>query len=143
MRGNLIALALIYVVVAGACTPSNPSALQQTTGLTSGITGTVQSVVISGVPGGQTLRRPASIEFAIAPLEGDRPQYSRATFVKSDADGKFRVELVPGGYWIGSKAKALDPVNYAPGAVEFSEVRVTVTSGAFSTVELLETGYAP
>ena len=142
MRGNFIALTLIVVVLAGGCSPSNPSALQSA-GRTSGITGTVQSEVISGVPGGQTLRRPASIEFAIAPLEANRPQYSRATFVKSDSDGKFKVELPAGAYWIGSKAKALDPVNYAPGAVVFSEVQVTVTLGAFSSVDLLETGYAP
>lgn len=142
MGGNVIALTLIFVVLGSGCGPSRPSALQ-TTGRTSGITGTVQSEVISGVPGGQTIRRPASIEFAIAPLEGDRPQYGRATFVKSDSEGKFKVELPAGAYWIGSKGKALDPINFAPGAVVFSEVRVSVTAGAFSTVELVETGYAP
>ena len=109
----------------------------------SGITGTTRSVVISGVPGGGTIGGPSSVEFAIAPVEADKPIYDRAIFVNSDAQGMFKVELRPGTYWIGPKAKALDPIQYAPGAVVFSEKVVEVKEGIFVSVELVQAGYAP
>lgn len=109
----------------------------------SGIRGTTHSIVVSGVPGGPTIGGPASVEFAIAPVEADKPIYGRAIFVKSDAQGIFKVELPPGTYWIGPKAKALDPIKYAPGPVEFSETVVEVKAGNFISVELVTTGYAP
>jgi len=55
----------------------------------------------------------------------------------------FQVELRPGRYWIGPKAKALDPIKYAPGPVEFSETVVEVKAGTFISVELVVTGYRP
>src|SRR5207249_3295132 len=67
----------------------------------SGLTGTTSVIVRSGVPGGQTTGGPRSIEFAIAPIEGDRPAYQKAIFVKSDQQGKYEVALPPGTYWIG------------------------------------------
>src|SRR5712692_2759738 len=83
----------------------------------SGLKGTTSSIVMGGVPGGQATGRPTSIEFAIAPIEGDKPAYDKAIFVESDRQGKYEVALPPGKYWIGPKAKALDPVHYRPGAV--------------------------
>jgi len=109
----------------------------------SGIRGTTRSIVISGVPGGPTIGGPASVEFAIAPVEADKPIYDRAIFVKSDAQGMFKVDLRPGTYWMGPKAKAVDPRNYAPGSVVFSEMVVEVKEGTFIPVELVQTGYAP
>ena len=108
----------------------------------SGIRGTTHFTVVSGVPGGTTTGEPASLEFAIAPVEAGKPIYERAIFVKSNAEGFFQVELPPGTYWIGPKAKALDPVKYA-GSSEFSEMVVEVKVGMFPSVELVATGYAP
>src|SRR6266699_5240915 len=73
----------------------------------SGLKGTTSAIVRSGVPGGQTTGGPRSIEFAIAPIEGDRPAYQKAIFVTRDQQGKYEVALPPGTYWIGPKAKAL------------------------------------
>lgn len=113
-----------------------------TTTANSGIRGTTHFSVVSGVPGGTTTGEPASLEFAIAPVEAGKPVYQRAIFVKSNAEGLFQVEVPPGTYWIGPKAKALDPVKYA-GSAEFSEVVVEVKAGMFASVELVVTGYAP
>jgi hypothetical protein len=55
----------------------------------------------------------------------------------------FEVRLPPGTYWIGPKEKALDPIQFVPGAVVFSEMIVEVKAGTFLSVELVETGYAP
>lgn len=109
----------------------------------SGLKGTTSSIVMSGVPGRQATRGPTSIEFAIAPIEGDKPAYEKAIFVESDRQGKYEVTLPPGKYWIGPKAKALDPVHYRPGAVVFSEKEAVVREGVFTQLELLEIGYAP
>jgi hypothetical protein len=108
-----------------------------------GLTGTTSFVVMSGVPGGQSTGGPRSIEFAITPIEGDKPAYDKAIFVKSDYQGKYEVALPPGTYWIGPKAKALDPVNYRPRAVVFSEKLAVVKEGVFTHIDLVETGYAP
>ena len=109
----------------------------------SGLEGTTRSMVVSGVPGGQTTGGPASVEFAIAALEGDKPSYAKAIFVKSERDGKYRVALPPGKYWIGPKAKAQDPTNPAPPVVVFRETNVVVTEGAFTHLDLSVTFYAP
>ncbi|HUE89782.1 MAG TPA: hypothetical protein VMO26_27205 [Vicinamibacterales bacterium] len=144
MYQKLLVLTFIVLTTMGTrCMPSTPSALQQTPESHSGIRGTTRSVVISGVPGGPTTGGLASLEFAIAPIKADKPDYDKAIVVKSDAQGAFEVKLQPGSYWIGAKAKALDPANYVPGPVVFSETVVTVKAGAFIRVELVETGYAP
>jgi hypothetical protein len=109
----------------------------------SGLEGNTHSKVMSGVPGGPTTGGPASIEFAIAPIENDAPAYRKALFVKSDKAGKYKISLPPGKYWIGPKAKALDPINYAAGAFSFSEKIVVVEQGTFTHVDLSEVGYAP
>jgi hypothetical protein len=109
----------------------------------SGLTGTTSVIVRSGVPGGQTTGGPRSIEFAIAPIEGDRPAYQKAIFVKSDSQGAYEVALPPGAYWIGPKAKALDPVHYRPWAVVFSETVAVVKAGEVTHLDLVETEYAP
>ena len=109
----------------------------------SGLEGTTHSKVMSGVPGGQTTGGPTSIEFAIVPIENDGPSYKKSTFVKSDKDGKYKISLPPGKYWIGPKAKAQDPINYAAGTFSFSEKIVVVEQGTFTQVDLFETGYAP
>jgi len=97
----------------------------------------------SGIPGGQTTGGLRSVEFAIAPIEGDKPAYHKAIFLKSDQQGNYEVALPPGKYWIGPKAKALDPVNYRPGAIVFSEEMAVVKEGEFTQIDLVEVGYAP
>src|SRR5438046_1299381 len=57
--------------------------------LNSGLEGTTRSKVISGMPGGKTTEGPGSAEFAIAPLEGHKPSFAKALFVKSGRDGKY------------------------------------------------------
>jgi hypothetical protein len=109
----------------------------------SGLRGITSSMVRSGVPGGPTTGGPTSVEFAVAPMQGDSPAYQNAIFVKSDKQGKYEVALPPGRYWIGPKAKALDPKNYRPHAVMFFEKVVVVQEGSFTEVDLLEEGYAP
>jgi hypothetical protein len=109
----------------------------------SGLRGTTRSMVRSGMPGGPTTGGPASVEFAIVPMQGDRPEYQNAIFVKSDQQGRYEVALPPGRYWLGPRAKALDPTNYRPTSVMFSEEIVVVREGNFSDVDLMEMGYAP
>jgi len=113
------------------------------TAVNSGLEGTTRSVVVGGMRGGRTTGGLTSVEFAIAPIEGGRPAYDKAIFVKSDRDGRYRVDLPPGRYWIGPKAKALDPVQYRPQATVFREEEALVTEGTFSRVDLSEVGYAP
>jgi hypothetical protein len=109
----------------------------------SGLKGTTSFIVRSGVPGGQTTGGPGSIEFAIVPIEGDKPAYQKAIFVKSDTQGNYEVALPPGAYWIGSKAKALDPVHYLPRAMGFPEQVAVVKEGGVTHIDLVVTGYAP
>lgn len=109
----------------------------------SGLEGTAHSKVMSGVPGGPTTGGPASIEFAIVPIEKDAPAYKKALFVASDKAGNYKISLPPGKYWIGPKAKASDPINYDPGPVSFSEKIVVVEPGTFTQVDLFEVRYAP
>jgi hypothetical protein len=109
----------------------------------SGLEGNTHSKVMSGVPGGKTSVRPASVEFAVALVENDKPSYSRSIFIKSDEQGKFKISLPPGKYWLGPKGKALDPINYAPGSFSISEELVVVRQGAFTKIDLFQVGYAP
>ena len=109
----------------------------------SGLEGNTHSKIMSGVPGGLTSVRPASVEFAIAPVENDKPSYSRSVFIKSDEQGNFKVSLPPGKYWLGPKGKALDPVNYAPASFSVSEETVVVKQGTFTRIDLFQVGYAP
>lgn len=109
----------------------------------SGIKGTTRSLVVSGVRGGETTGGATSMEFAIAPVENDSPSYSKAIFIKSDEEGKFEVALPPGEYWIGPKAKALDPVNFVTIPTSFSEMIVVVTEDVFAQVEISLTMAAP
>lgn len=111
----------------------------------SGIMGTTRVGVISGVPGGESTVRPASLEFAIAPIEGKEPRYDKAIFITSDTEGKYEVFLPPGKYWIGSKVKASDPINYVtPESFAFSEKSVVVVEeSAFILVDLSRVGLAP
>ena len=132
-----IALFLGFVGCASGSGPTQPTADA------SGITGTTRFEVVSGVRNGATTSRPASIEFAIAPVDGNTPVYAKAIFVKSDAQGAFKVSLTPGTYWIGDKEKALNPLRYTPGEFVFSEMTVAVPAGTFVTVALTQTGYAP
>src|SRR5262249_22424952 len=107
-----------------------------------GLRGITHFVVRSGIPGGPTTGGPDSVEFAIAPLLDDHPQYRNAIFVKSDPQGKYEVALPPGRYWVGPRAKALDPENYKPAAVTVSEEVVVVRDG-FTELDLVAIGYAP
>jgi hypothetical protein len=135
---------LVTLVVVTACSSaSTGSAVPSPVDEPSGITGTTRFDVVSGVPGGETTSRPAAIEFAIAPVQAEKPLYERAVFVKSDTQGAFKVALAPGTYWIGAREKALDPTRYVPGEITFSEMTVVVSVGRFVTVSLVQTGYAP
>jgi len=138
-RGSL-ARALLSIMSLAAATSfaAEPQALKA-----SGVRGITSSIVRSGVPGGATTGGPTSVEFAIAPMQGDSPAYQKATFLKSDSQGKYEVALPPGRYWIGSKATALDPTNDRPRAVTVSERVVVVQAGSFTEVDILEEGYAP
>ena len=109
----------------------------------SGLKGTTSAIVRSGRPGGQTTGGPRSVEFAIAPIEKNRRAYNKAILVKSDQQGNYEVALPPGQYWIGPKAKALDPVKYRPGAMEVAEQEIVVKAGEFTRIDVVEVGYAP
>lgn len=137
-----VSIALL-LSMSGCAAGSGPDTQPTPVDASSGITGTTRFEVVSGVRGGGTTGRPASIEFAIAPVEGTTPDYSKAIFVKSDPQGAFKVNRPAGTYWIGAKEKALDPVRYKPVGVEFSEMVVVVPAGTFVTVALVQTGYAP
>jgi hypothetical protein len=134
---------VLLISVVGCASGSGPGTQPTAVSASSGITGTTRFEAVSGVRNGATTSRPASIEFAIAPVEGTTPIYAKAQFVKSDGQGAFKVSLLPGTYWIGAKEKALDPVRYSPRDLEFSEMTVIVPAGAFVAVALVQTGYAP
>jgi len=108
----------------------------------SGLRGITRSMVRSGIPGGPTTGGPASVEFAIAPLQDDHAEFQNAIFVTSSSQGKYEVALPPGRYWVGPKAKALDPENFRPSAMTLSE-EVVVVRESFTELDLLEMGYAP
>ena len=137
-----VSIALV-LSVAGCASGSGPNTQPTPIDASSGITGTTRFEVVSGVRNGETTSRPASIEFAIAPVEGTTPAYAKALFVKSDAQGAFKVALAPGAYWIGAREKALDPERYSPRDMVFSEMVVVVPARTFLTVALTQTGYAP
>jgi hypothetical protein len=82
------------------------------------------------------------MEFAIAPIEGDKPAYQKAIFIKSDAQGNYEVALPPGTYWIGSKEKALDP-RYFSRFMSFPEQVAVIKEGGFTHIDLVVTGHAP
>jgi hypothetical protein len=109
----------------------------------SGLKGTTKAIVMSGVPGGQNTERPMSIEFAIAPVTNGKPAYDKAIFLRSDHQGQYKISLAPGTYWIGPKAKALDPVGYSPPDSSFSEEIAVVKEGVFTQIDLSEIRYAP
>ena len=109
----------------------------------SGLTGITKAITISGVPGGQNTERAVSMEFAIARVENGKPAYHKAVFVRSDQSGQYKIALMPGTYWIGPKAKALDPEGYVPTDVSFSERIVVVREGVFTQIQLSEVRYAP
>ena len=137
-----ISLGCVSLVGDEPKTLSRKAALGSDT-LNSGLEGTTRSEVISGMPGGVTTSRPASVEFAIAPIEEGKPALAKAIFVQSDRDGKYRVALPPGEYWIGSKRKALGATNLPSATAEFRETRVVVTKDVFAHLDLVQTYYAP
>ena len=109
----------------------------------SGIQGITKSIVMSGVPGGRNTERFLSIEFAIAPVTNGKPAYDKAIFLRSDHKGQYKISLAPGTYWIGPKAKALDPEGYTPPDSSFSEEIAIVKEGVFTQIDLSEIRYAP
>ena len=140
---HLLRLSIALLISVAGCAAGAGPGTQPTGVASSGITGTTRFEVVSGVRNGATTSRLASIEFAIAPVEGTTPIYAKAQFVKSDEQGAFKVSLLPGTYWIGAKEKALDPVRYSPRDLEFSEMTVIVPGRTFVAVALVQTGYAP
>jgi len=135
-------LSKAYLIVVGLLAATS-FAGEQVVSKASGLRGVTKSMVRSGMPDGPTTGGPASVEFAIVPMQGDRPDYQNAIFVKSDQQGRYEVALPPGRYWLGPKAKALDPTNYHPAGVMFSEEVIVVREGNFTELDLLEMGYAP
>jgi hypothetical protein len=118
----------------------------QTNTENSGLQGRTIVRVYSGAEGGKTIERTSGMEFAVAPIEDDSPVYNKATFVKSDEQGMFKVALPPGRYWIGPKAKAVDPEHLEKSTrspLVFTEQFVTVNAGIFTQVEVLQEAYAP
>ncbi|MDA1127749.1 MAG: hypothetical protein O2913_03490 [Chloroflexi bacterium] len=109
----------------------------------SGITGTTNIFVESGAPPGGRTGGPASVEFAIAPMEADSPVLDKAIFLTSEADGTYKVDLPPGTYWIGPKGMALNPIDYSPGPFELSVKVAVVKEGAFTQCDISEIVYAP
>ena len=136
-KGSLTLLTAVSLVAATSFSA------ETITSKVSGLRGITSSIVRSGVPNGPTTGGRTSVEFAIAPMQGERPAYQKAIFVKSDEQGTYEVALPPGRYWIGPKAKALDPKNYRPAAAAFSERVVAVQEGSFTEVDLVEEWYAP
>jgi len=142
--GVYIVLALLNLIVgctSGATKAAAPEGAAKTSD--SGFEGTTHWKVMSGVPGGQTTGGSASIEFAIAPVENDRPSYNKAVFVKSDNEGRYKIFLPPGKYWIGARDKALDPNNYVPRSSSVSEDIVVVEPGRFTKIDVVQVGHAP
>ena len=111
----------------------------------SGIRGITSSFFSGGLPESGRAGGPTSLEFAIAPIEGEEPAYGKAIFITSDATGKYEIVLPPGKYWVGSKRKALspDPINYTSGAVGFVEQEVVVKEGAYTKVDISQFAAAP
>jgi len=142
----LLPLAPLVAIEAGAGGPANipvAEAADPGNAMNSGLEGTTRSMVMGGMRGSRPTGGPTSMEFAIAPIEGSGPAYDKVVFVKSDREGKYRVGLPQGRYWIGPKAKALDPVRYRPQATVFREQEATVMEGTFTHLDLSEVGYAP
>lgn len=111
-----------------------------------GIKGETGSMIFSGVEGGESKGGPLSMEFAVAPVEGGIPLYEKAIYIKSDEQGKFKVALPPGRYWIGPAAKALDPKQFqlsSAGPPSFIEKIVVVKESGFTHVNLYHEDYAP
>lgn len=134
-------LSKVFVAVMSLLTVASVAAGKEVA-KASGLRGTTSSMVASGRPGKPPTGGPASLEFAIAPMHDDRPAFQNAIFVRSDAQGKYEVALPPGRYWVGPKAKALDPQHYQPGATTFSEDIIVVRDG-FVQLDLVEMSYAP
>ena|SRR5215831_9350256 len=134
--GSMVWTPFLFVVVAEICSAGE----QQ---LVSGIEGTTIAVVMSGIPGGprQMLRR--ALEFAIAPIEAEQPMYHAAQFVTSDEHGDFQIRLAPGRYWMGPKAKAIDPHNYFPTSCVFQEQIVNVRAEAVTKRDVTQECFAP
>lgn len=110
---------------------------------TSGLRGTTRLREVSGVPGGPTIERPVSMEFAIAPIEDDNPVFGRAIFITSNAQGQYEIALSPRAYWIGPKEQALNPDTYVPGPVMLSAQTAVVEAETFTEVDLTWIGVAP
>jgi hypothetical protein len=133
----------------GAAIHTSESSLMrqvQTNTGNSGLQGRTIVRVYSGAEGGKTIERTSSMEFAVVPIEDDSPVYSKATFVKSNEQGMFKVALPPGRYWIGPKAKAVDPEHLERSTrspLVFIEQFATVNAGIFTQVEVLQEAYTP
>jgi len=137
----LVAVTVIQTMTLGQGNLNNVNRTES-----AGIKGTTIMRVFSGAEGGETVDTPISIEFAVAPIEHGTPAFSKAIFVKSDKGGKYEVGLPPGKYWVGPKAKALDPEKFEKaggGPLAFSEEVVVVKQGAFTHIDIFEEGYAP
>jgi hypothetical protein len=101
----------------------------------------------SGAEGVAGTQRPASVEFAVVPIEGGTERFGAAHYVRSDPDGSFQVSLPPGEYRIVPKEKALDPEGFARrrrrAPLLVVEQTVVVGVGSFTEVDVLQKGEAP
>lgn len=146
-------LLLLYGVCPGLIFASasnaeiNSSFTSQTKNLAaydSGIKGTTYSKVISGVLGGPTIIHPISLEFMIAPKEGSKLAFSKAIQIKSDNEGKYKIALPPGRYWVGANEKAQKPSNNFPKrSSRITEKEVYVAKDTFIEVDVYQVSTAP
>ena len=142
--GAVFVTSVPHVAGVTACSSSVSSSApfaEQVTG--SGLQGVTYTKVIGGLPTGNAESRRASVEFAVAPVENDKPLYSRAVVLKSDEQGNYKYSLRPGTYWIGPKEKAMDPVTYVPTSVSVAEQIAVVKESSFTTIDIFQVGYAP
>ena len=139
----------IYLALAAAVLAKAPQALgngYDNGPDNSGLKGKTISIVYGGAEHSRAIERAYSMEFAIAPVKDGSPVYAKAIIVRSDEQGKFKVSLPPGKYWIGPKKKALDQKKFessAIGPMIFREKLVVVKKHGFSPVDVIVEGYAP
>jgi hypothetical protein len=137
----------------GGCTEGEPAeGVQEGAGPgggsgVSGLRGRSIVMVGSGAEGGVATERPASVEFAVVPIEAGSARFDAARYVRSDPDGSFQVRLPPGEYRIVPKEKAVDPEGYARSRrrspLTVVEQNVVVGAGSFTQVDVVQKGEAP
>lgn len=105
----------------------------------SGLEVTTIYKILSPIPNGESHEWKRSVEFGIAPIEDGETVYEKMIVANSDDQGRYRIKLPPGKYWIGGKEKEID--FKAP--LHIQEQIITVNPNSFTQVKLFEIGAAP